>query len=620
MPFDGKAIMCLLLLAVACDPRDADIRIADLELRLPRVDDCRPREEATAIVIQALGDFPPSDENTIDVLRPSEQVQLIDRFPAETEIIGVRVTAGTWTGIGARIVGAEGVMGPLLVVPEGRSCPLVALGDLLEGARVSALPDGGLLMVGGLEGGIGTPRVLRVDAGEREGIVLAPEDAMRFERVGHRVVELGDRVMILGGALSLTDTALDEWEVYDASQHRVTEEIGTMSSRRIHHAAARLADGRVLVAGGRQQGGNEAIDTVEIIDPRDGTSSEVDPLRIARSGHEMATLDDGTTVLIGGFSNEDAFLPFPVVWDPGTESLVQTDATELAVGLWREGFRLVPMEGGRVVVLGDAFGSQRTGDAVLLRHTGPDFGPPQLEKDELDLQIPDLTNVRGAQLDDGRLLVTGRDESGNPRTFAFRIGPTNAAGETVGEELDASPRVPDELVMLHDGVIMELAENGASVRREGTLRTFLHNAGATVLGEDLALDGPQRWSELGAELIALTANARADVPTLRFADVEIRVNVSTGEGNRGAEVLLRPENAAPISVLIRNETAGPALCEAERVAGEPVVIQRRRDQIRIEAGAQPRVCTVAGLSDRIGIGFRAREIGTRISGISVDRL
>lgn len=619
MPRYGKLALCLVILAVGCDRRDGDIRVADLVLRLPRVDDCRPTEEATAIVVQALGDFPPSDENTIDVLRPSSEPQLIDRFPPETEIIGVRVTAGTWTGIGARIVGDDELMGPLLLVPQGRSCPLVAFGDLLEGAQVSALPDGGLLMVGGLdEGGIATTRVLLAGAGEREALVLAPEDAMQFDRVGHRLVDLGDRIMILGGALSAGDTAIDEWEMYDVASRRVLDEVGQMRSRRIHHAAVRLSDGRVLVTGGRQQGESDPIATAELIDPEDGSTTEVADMPIARAGHEMVTLDDGTTIVVGGFGSSDAFLPYPLVWDAGTQTLVQN---EVAVGLWNDGFVLVPMEGGRLVVIGDAFGSQNTSKAVLLRHgADPGFGPPRLELDELDLQIPDLTSVRGAQLDDGRLLVTGRDGAGDPRAFAFRIGPTNAAGETLGEELDASPRVPDELLVLRDGLVMELAANGASVRREATLRTFLHNVGATVLGEDLSLDGPGRWSELGAELIALRTNARADVPTLRFADVAIHVTVTPGEENRGVEVLLRPENAAPVTVLIRADTVGPALCETERAPGAPVTIERRRDQVRIEAGLQPKTCTLDSLRGRIGVGFRARDVGARLSGISVVRL
>lgn len=620
MPFGRKVALCLVMLTIGCDRQDADIRVADLVLRLPRVDDCQPSEEATAIVVQALGDFPPSDENTIDVLRPSSDVQLIDRFPNDTEIIGIRVTAGTWTGIGARIVGDGDLMGPLLLVPQGRSCPLVAFGELLEGARVAALPDGGVVMIGGLDGDIGTTRVFRADAGEREGVVLAPEDAMESERFGHRVVDLGDRLMILGGALAPDDTATDEWEIYDAAAGRVIDEVGHMLSRRIHHAAARLSDGRVLVTGGRRQGSGDAIASVEIIDPSDGTSEEIADLRIARAGHEMVTFDDGTTIVVGGFSNPGAFLPFPLVWDPGSESFL--DVEDAPVGLWQEGFDLVPMEGGRVVVIGDAFGSQNTSKAVQLRHrvVGPGLGAPQLELDELDLQIPDLTNVRGAQLDDGRLLVTGRDASGNPRAFAFRIGPTNAAGETVGEELDASPRVPDELVVLRDGLVMELATNGASVRREGTLRTFLHNAGATVLGEDLSLDGPRRWSELGAELVALRSGARADVPTLRFADVAIRVTVTPGETNSGVEVLLRPANRPPVAIPVGNDSVGRRGCRIPHVAGSPVRFERRGNQVRIESGEESVSCGVDGLGERIGIGFHAREVGARLSGISVERL
>ncbi len=65
----GCVLGCLLAsalgCAVGCAP-DADIRVAGLTLRVPNASDCRPTRTVTEIVVEAFGDFPPSDENTID--------------------------------------------------------------------------------------------------------------------------------------------------------------------------------------------------------------------------------------------------------------------------------------------------------------------------------------------------------------------------------------------------------------------------------------------------------------------------------------------------------------------------------------------------------------------------
>jgi hypothetical protein len=61
------------------------------------------------------------------------------------------------------------------------------------------------------------------------------------------------RVLIAGGSLhdwdSNTTSALDSAEVYDPKVGKFTA-IGSMTTRRLHHTATLLSDGRVLIAGG----------------------------------------------------------------------------------------------------------------------------------------------------------------------------------------------------------------------------------------------------------------------------------------------------------------------------------------------------------------------------------
>ncbi|MEM9075206.1 MAG: kelch repeat-containing protein, partial [Myxococcota bacterium] len=515
-----RTLLTSLLLLTACGGRDPEVRVAGMELRLLRAETCQPGTDVTQILVQALGDFPPSDEATIDVLRPATEPGIIDRFPPDTQLVTVRAASSDWVGIGARALSDLGEMGPLLLVPEGRSCPLADFGQIAPGARAVALPDGGLLVVGGEDGLFGSRRVMRLGPGERMATVLPVEDALDRRRAGHTLVDLGDRILIVGGSEgSASGPADDRYEVYDVASGRVTEG-GALGTSRTLAAAAALPDGRVLVAGGKAFVEMESLPTVEVLDPDAGTSTAAPDLDIAQSEAHLVTLDDGAVIMLGGAGNEARFLPFLWAWDPNGEALVRVD--DAAIGAWPDGYDVAVLEGGRAILVGDTVGSSQTRDARLITHLPP--APLRFSVATVTLDIPDLVNVRAATLGDGRVLVTGRDEVGDPRAFAFDLGQVNLRNEVIRDELDAS-RVPTHLLTLADGLVAELGLASSSLRRAEGIRTPFHNAPASFGAEFLALDAPFRWfidAATGA-VVAQTDDARADIATLRFDDVAIEL-------------------------------------------------------------------------------------------------
>lgn len=617
-----RRALTLSLCLIACGGPDPELRVADLQLRLLRVEDCRPQQEVTQVVVQALGDFPPSDESTIDVLRPSEGARVIDRFPAETRMIAVRASSSDWVGLGVRLLDGGDTVGPLLLVPEGRSCPLADFGQVPPGAQVAALPNGGLLVVGGQEGPLASRRVARLDAGERMSVVLGVDDALDTRRTGHSLVALRDRVLAIGGAgATASGPADDSWEVYDVVAGRFTGEGGRLQTARVDAAATRLPDGRVVVAGGKLFVEGEPLASVEVLDPRTGESQERPDLSIAQHGARLLTLDDGSVLLFGGRTGEGGgTLPWLWAWDPDAEAFRQLEDLP-PLGVWVEGYDVTPLEGGRALLVGSTFGGNHTRQARLVEHVPPSFASYLVT--ELDLDVPDLTGVRVTALDDGRVLVTGRDEAGDPRAFAFDLGDLNVEGRVAHEALEAS-RAPEHLLTLADGLVAELGVLASSLRRVGPVHTFLHNPPATFALDDLVRDGPGRWSVREGALVSEAEDARLDVPTLRFADLELQLEVEAP--GRGVEVLLRPDLAPPVRVVLRGPaagetegTVGPALCEAGWIMGSPVTIRRRGDELEVDGGANPRHCVVEGLSERVGVGFRAPE-GARLRNVRLRRL
>ncbi len=617
-----RPALMMLSLCLACGGPQPELRVVELQLKLPRVEDCRPHTEVTQVLVQALGDFPPSDENTIDVLRPSEGVRVIDRFPPQTRLLAIRASSSDWVGLGVRALGEDDTVGPLLLVPEGRSCPLADFGQVPPGAEVAALPGGGLLVVGGEEGPLASRRVARLDPGERMSVVLSVDDALDTRRWGHRLVTLDDRVLAIGGAgATASGPADDRWETYDIAAGRFVDEGGRLTTARVHPAATRLPDGRVVVAGGKLFVEGEPLASVEVLDPRTGESEPRPDLDVAQFAARLLTLDDGSVILFGGQTADDGgTLPWLWAWDPDTEAFVQL-VDQPPLGVWVLGYDVTPLEGGRALLVGSTFGGNHTRQARLVEHIPPSFASYSVT--ELDLDIPDLSSVRVTELDDGRVLVTGRDARGDPRAFAFDLGESNLDGRIAGQPLDAS-RVPEHLQTLTDGLVAELAASGSSLRRAGPLHTYLHNPPATFTVDDLVRDGPGRWSVRAGTLVAEADDARLDVPTLRFADLEIRLEVDSP--GRGVEVLLRPRLAAPIRVVLRGPvgsategTVGPPLCEAPWLTGAPVTIQRAGDELLVDGGGGRRRCVVEGLTERVGLGFRA-PAGARLRNLRVRRL
>lgn len=75
-------------------------------------------------------------------------------------------------------------------------------------------------------------------------------------------------------------------------------EAGLMRQLHVAHTASRLADGRVLVAGGWDGYG------AEIYDPETHAWSTTPPMGEARDGHTATVLSDGTVLIIGGAATD----------------------------------------------------------------------------------------------------------------------------------------------------------------------------------------------------------------------------------------------------------------------------------------------------------------------------
>jgi len=216
--------------------------------------------------------------------------------------------------------------------------------------RATVLPDGRILVTGGLGGPAGEFAERRdtaevVDPETFETTLLPA--TMSAARAGHLtwIIAAGPRVgqvLLLGGdgppmTAEVFDPATDTFSpltVFDAP----TESAGR---------AVRLTDGRVLYAGG--EGDPDVFDRSYVFDPTTATFSESGGLGASKRGHSLAALPDGGALVTGG---NVGVTPLATAerWDPATGEWSATDDLLVA----RSAHASAPLGSGRIVIAGGA--------------------------------------------------------------------------------------------------------------------------------------------------------------------------------------------------------------------------------------------------------------------------
>jgi hypothetical protein len=155
----------------------------------------------------------------------------------------------------------------------------------------------------------------------------------KFTVIAHMITKRGrpeatllqdGNVLITGGGAD-TDGAgssITNAEIFDAVtlKFRAT---GAMHYARIAHTATLLADGRVLIAGGR---GSQVNASTEIYDPKSGTFRETGPMTTARYKHTAGLLPDGRVLIAGGSDERDwhGTLSSAEIYDPQRGTFTST--------------------------------------------------------------------------------------------------------------------------------------------------------------------------------------------------------------------------------------------------------------------------------------------------------
>lgn len=284
---------------------------------------------------------------------------------------------------------------------------------------VTALPDGRVLVTGGE-----TSFTLSESAVSRTAELFDPflgpfevlSGAMTLPRAHHTATELADGdVLVVGGSEALDGTvgATATAERWDRAG-RIFVATGSLGTARQDHTATRLADGSVLVIGGRTGTCRPPgfcgvpLATAERYDPATATFEPAGALAAPRYGHTAVVLADGSVLVAGGWTPEGAF---PVEagtyerYDPATGAFTVVGGMRLG----RARHTATLLNDGRVLVAGgsvDLVPTARTehfdpsGGSVT---EGPELGAPRMSHTATLLPSGEVLVVGGT---DGSALAT----------------------------------------------------------------------------------------------------------------------------------------------------------------------------------------------------------------------
>lgn len=234
---------------------------------------------------------------------------------------------------------------------------------------------------------------------------------------------------------------------------------GSPSAPRANHIAVRLANGKVLIAGGNGSPFSNILNTSEIYDPDTGTWSPAGNLNVARQSPRATPLADGRVLVSGGMT-PGGFTNTAEVYDPATNVWTPTGPMNSARGL----HTVTLLPNGKAL----AAGGSAANFTPILQRTAEIYDPATNGWTLTgELTTPRMTHTT-TLLANGKVLLTGGSSDG-ANTIANAELYDPATGQWTATGGMTTPRVLHTLTLLPNGKV--LAVGGSSANSGGLLKS-----------------------------------------------------------------------------------------------------------------------------------------------------
>jgi uncharacterized protein YjdB len=297
------------------------------------------------------------------------------------------------------IVGGYAVAGPAGVLqtaelydPKAQNFTLTTGAPAVARAQHTAtlLPDGTVLIVGGIDGNTGQPTT-SAEIYNPQTDQFTGASSLSAARYGHTATLLNNgTVLITGGATNTTPTPTNIAEIYSAGAFTTT---GTMVVARAFHTATLLNDGTVLLAGGLNSS-NLPDSTGEIYSAGTfATPAAMNAMASPRAQHTATLLNNGMVLLAGGASDStgtNGVIGTPTntadLYDPNAGSFNPTSILNQA----RAEQTATLLVGGAVLIAGGATDNVGDTTAAAELYQPASLTPPYLQSITVTPSSPSL--------------------------------------------------------------------------------------------------------------------------------------------------------------------------------------------------------------------------------------
>jgi hypothetical protein len=301
-----------------------------------------------------------------------------------------------------------------------------------------------------------------------------PTGSMAAARYSHTATLLPNGGVLMAGGFGDTSDcqgvgaqAQNTAELYDANKGSFSV-TGNMSIPRGGHTATMLTDGKVLIAGGADQGvGGAGSATAELYDPSIGAFTQAGSMAVARFRHTATLLKNGQVLITGGVPL-DSSIPTSTaeLYDPATGIFTTTGGMSTA----REEHAATLLDDGTVLITGgqspvmNSNNLQLTATAEIYNPTTGLFAPTGSMTEARNLHTATL-------LMDGTVLIAG---GGNNSATAelYDLTP-NSFTKTGGMEFGRAGHTATAM-SLPDGIFCVLVVGGGSLNPIATAETYAY--------------------------------------------------------------------------------------------------------------------------------------------------
>ena len=274
---------------------------------------------------------------------------------------------------------------------------------------------------------------------------FATASSLATARYNHSATLLANgKVLVAGGRNTSPSTSFASAELYDPVTGAWTS-VGSLSTARFHHTATLLPNGKVLVAGG--ENGSTTFASAELYDPATGTWTTTGNLGAARLAHTATLLPNGKVLVTGGLGNS-GWSASAELYDPASGTWSNTGNMNVARGY----HTATLLSNGKVLVTG-GFGSTYLASAELYDPASGTWTTTGAMSAGRDSQTATL-------LPNGKVLVTGGWNGTINLTSTELYDPTASTWSTTGGL--SSGRSEHSATLLPNGKVLITGGNNGS--------------------------------------------------------------------------------------------------------------------------------------------------------------